>query len=140
MISVLGTTGKYVLQPGLINMHTQTLDCLSAISLWKRETAFFQKVLDQNATRNDSVQFKKNVDHFQNLIIYYGGELIDQLRKKLQDHESKLARMLKEENESDTEYFQEHNGLMAELESFQIVFHTFKNAFFDFIEHDASAY
>ena len=121
-------------------MHTQTLDCLSAIALWKRETSFFQKVLEQNAARNTTIEFKKNVDHFQNLIIYYNGELIDQLRKKLHDHESKLAHMLKEESEADTEYFKEHDGLMAELESFGRVFHTFKNAFFDFIEHGTSAY
>ena len=134
MISVVGTTGKYILQPGLLGMHRQTLEWLSATALWKRELSFFQKLLDKHAPSISAVEFKKQVDHFQNLIIYYKGELIDLLRKKLREHESKLARMLQQENESDTEYYKEHNGLMEELNSFQRVYLEFKHTFYEFIE------
>ncbi len=140
MISVLGSSGKYILQPSLLDMHKLTLEWLSATTLWKREISFFQKVLDQNAAKSDAVDFKKDVDHFQNLIIYYNGELIDLLRKKLRDHEHKLAQMLQSEKESDIEYYREHEGIMAELDSFQNTFHTFKHRFFDFIERGFSAY
>ena len=134
MISVLGSTGKYILQPSLLGMHRQTLEWLSATALWKREVSFFQKVLDLHAGQRSDVEFKKDVDHFQNLITYYGGELIDQLRKKLRDHEHQLAHMLQQSNESDTGYYDEHKGIMDELDSFQNVFHGFKHAFFDFAE------
>lgn len=140
MISVLGSTGKYILQPSLLDMHKLTLEWLSAIALWKREISFFQKVLDQNAGNSDTVEFKKDVDHFQNLIIYYDGELIDLLRKKLREHEHKLAQILQSEKESDTEYYEEHKGIMDELDSFQTAFHTFKHGFFNFIERGFSAY
>jgi hypothetical protein len=140
MISVLGSTGKYILQPSLLEMHKQTLEWLSATALWKREISFFQKVLDQHANKSTAVEFKKDLDHYQNLITYYNGELVDELRKKLRGHESKLAHMLQSLNEADTEYFKEHKGIMDELTSFQDVFYTFKHGFFDFIEHGYSAY
>jgi len=137
MISVLGSTGKYILQPGLLDMHRQTLEWLSATALWKREVTFFQKVLDQNAGNSDAVEFKKELDHYQSLITYYGGELIDLLRRKLRDHEHHLAHMLQQSKESDTVYFNEHKSIMDELGSFQDAFHNFKHSFFDFIEHGA---
>ena len=49
MISVLGSTGKYILQPSLLDMHRQTLEWLSATALWKRELSFFQNLLDKHA-------------------------------------------------------------------------------------------
>lgn len=134
MISVLGTTTKYILQRSLLDMHRYTLEWLSATELWKRELAFYQKLLDRHNTTNSTIEFKKEMDHFQNLILYYKGELIDELRKKLHQHEFKLARMLREENESDTEYYKEHNGLMEELSSFQRVYLEFKHTFYEFIE------
>ena len=118
MISVVGSTGKYILQPSLLDMHRNTLEWLS----------------------HSSVEFKKQVDHFQNLITYYNGELVDILRKKLRDHESKLAHILQELKESDTEYFKEHNGIMDELDTFQKTFHAFKHSFYEFIERGFSPY
>lgn len=140
MISVLGSTGKYILQPSLLDMHRQTLEWLSATALWKRELSFFQNLLDKYAPTSSAVEFKKQVDHFQNLITYYNGELVDLLRKKLRDHEGRLAQMLQTLNESDTEYFKEHGGIMDELDSFQTVFHTFKHSFYEFIERGTSPY
>ena len=134
MISVLGTTTKYILQPSLLEMHRYALEWLSAAELWKRELAFYQKLLDRHNATDSTVEFKKQMDHFQNLIIYYNGELVDLLRKKLREHEHKLAHMLQGENESDTEYYTEHNGLMEELNSFQKVYLEFKHTFYEFIE------
>jgi hypothetical protein len=140
MISVLGSTRRYILQPGLLDMHQQTLEWLSATALWKREITFFQKVLDQHSGKSTAVEFKKDLDHFQNLITYYNGELVDELRQKLRDHESRLAHMLHDLKESDTGYFKEHNGIMDDLSTFQETFHRFKHGFFNFIERGFSAY
>lgn len=134
MISVIGTTNKYILQPSLIGMHQESLEWLSATALWKREIGFFQKLLDEHAPKQSDEEFKKQIDHFQNLITYYGGELIDLYRKKLRDHESRLAHMLQELRESDTEYFKEHEGLMDEVSSFSKAFTSFKHNLYDFIE------
>lgn len=46
MVSVTSTTDNYILQPGLLSKHRQTLDWLSSAVLWKKELALFQKLLD----------------------------------------------------------------------------------------------
>lgn len=140
MISVLATTNKYILQPSLLEMHRESMNWLSATALWKREIGFFQKLLDNHTSTNRSEDFKKEVDHFQNLITYYGGELIDVFRRKLRDHESRLAHMLQELKESDTEYFKEHQGLMEEIATFEKAFIDFKHNIYDFVERGFSAF
>jgi hypothetical protein len=121
-------------------MHRESVEWISATELWKRELAFFQNLLDQHAPKMDNVEFKKQVDHYQHLITYYNGELVDALRKKLRDHEKQLATMLQELNESDTEYFKEHAAVIEEVAAFAKVFAEFKHGFFAFIERGFSAY
>lgn len=137
MISVTAGTKSYILQPSLIEMHKKSLEWLSASVLWKRELKFFQHLLEKQAPSATSVDDKKKIDHFQNLIIYYSGELVDELRKKLRDHENSVARMLQEKNESDTGYFQDHQNLMDELQTFSDRFQEYKHELFDFIERKA---
>lgn len=134
MISVIGTTGKYILQPSLISMHQQSLEWLSASALWKRELSFFQKLLDQNSGKANSLDQKKELDHFQNIVIYYSGEVVDSLRKKLREHEKDLAEMLQSMNESDTQYFKDHENVMSELSTFSKTYDQFRHEFFGFIE------
>ena len=65
MISVTGTTGRYILQPSLVSMHQQSLEWLSASALWKRELSFFQKLLDKSSAQATTTDLKKEMDHFQ---------------------------------------------------------------------------
>lgn len=81
MISVTSVTKDYILQPTLLEKHRKTLAWLSSTLLWKRECNFFQKLLDQYGSKFTAIEDKK-LDHFQNLIIYYNGEVIDEFRKK----------------------------------------------------------
>jgi hypothetical protein len=134
MISVIGTTGKYVLQPSLVSMHQQSLEWLSASALWKRELSFFQKLLDKNSVKATTTDLKKEIDHFQNIITYYDGEVVDTLRKKVREHEGDLARMLQSMNESDTRYFKDHEKVMNELSTFSKTYDQFRHELFGFIE------
>lgn len=134
MISVTSVTDNYILQPTLLHKHKKTLEWLSTVILWKRELAFFQKLLDQYALKFSSMDDKKKIDHFQNLIIYYKGELIDALSTRLRLHEKKLAEMLEFRDETKTDYFKEHDGLMNELEALNTQFLNNKEDFFEFIE------
>ncbi len=134
MISVASVTDNFILQPTLLNKHKKTLEWLSTAVLWKRELAFFQKLLDQYTAKFSSVDDKKKIDHFQNVIIYYKCELIDALSAKLRAHEKTLAEMLESKNETKTEYFKEHEGLMNELEALNTQFLQIKEELFEFIE------
>lgn len=134
MISVTGATGNYILQPGLVTMHQESLNWLSTTELWKRELSFFQKLLDTYAGNFTAIEPKKQISHYQSLITYYKGEVVDMLKKKIREHESKLAHMLREMNESDVDYIHEHNGVIDEFTQFNKVYTDFKNSFFEFIE------
>jgi hypothetical protein len=140
MISVLASTGSYILQPSLIEMHVSSVEWLSALELWKKEVSFFQKLLDQHSTQVSSPEIKKQVDHFQHLITYYGGELISALRKKLHNHESNLARIIDAINKGDKDYSREHKGIMEELSAFRRTFYQFKHDYIEFIERGFSPY
>ena len=134
MISVLSTTGKYILEPSLMDMHHGSLEWLWASVIWKQEVAFFQKLLDAYVIKGTLTDEKKKVSHFQNVITYYGGELIDTLRKKIKNYEHRLADMLQELKGSDQEYYDEHGELMEELSAFMKTFNAFKSEFFAFID------
>lgn len=134
MISVLSTTNKYIVQPNLIDMHQQSLNWLSTIALWNKELVFLQKLLDKHAADFTSTEDKKQIDRFQNLILYYHGEVIGNFRSNLVDHEKSLARSLKNLDESNTEYFTRHKALMEELAVFDLHFSKFRDDFFTFIE------
>ncbi len=134
MISVLASTGKYILEPSLMDMHHSSLEWLSATVLWKQEVGFFQKLLDSYVSKGTVADEKKKISHFQNVITYYGGELIDTLRKKIKIHEHKLADLLQESKSSDKEYYEEHGELMEELSAFMKTFNSFKSEFFSFID------
>lgn len=140
MISVLGTTGKYSIQPTLVEMHKASLTWLSSAALWKHEINFFQKLLDQHAPKETAVEFKKQIDHFQHLITYYGGELVPELAKKVRVHENKIATVLQSLDETDVSYYSEHDGIMNELLAFEKTYTAFKHNFFEFIERGFSAY
>ena len=133
MISITSVTRKYILQPQLVRRHKKTLSWLSAITLWKSELAYFQKVLDQHAARFTAIEDKKVIDHFQNLFLYYNGEVIDTLRSKLRHHEERIASILKSHNEAQAQVFSEHDALMDELETFGERYHELKTSFVLFI-------
>lgn len=134
MISVTGVTNNYILQPALLEKHATTLNWLSSTLPWKSELTAFQKMLDERAHLFPAVEDKKKIDHFQNLIIYYNGEVIIGLRKKLLDHESRLATMLETKDELDTQYFKEHDSVMDELETFAKSFSDLKTDFITFLQ------
>lgn len=134
MISPTSITKDYILQPTLIAKHKKTLEWLSTAVLWKIELGFFQKVLDQHSIHHQSVSDKQKIDHFQNIIIYYKGELIDALMSRLRQHEKKLAEILESKDETRVEYFSEHSGLMQEAEALNEQFIHYKEELFALVE------
>jgi hypothetical protein len=133
MISVLGTTGNYVLQPALLEKHSETIDWLSSTILWKSELNAFQKILDERAPHFTLMEDKREMDDFQKRIIHYQDGVIDDLRKKLRAHEAQLASMLESKNELNTKYFEEHDGIMGQLLKFSVLFKQFRTEFLELI-------
>ncbi len=134
MISVTGVTDHYILQPTTIEKHKATREWLSAAAFWKKELNFFQKLLEQFSPRLTRMEDKQKVDHFQSIITYYNGELIDSYKAKLRDHEKHLAQMLENKDETDTRYFKEHDGLMSEMQALDKQMNEYKEEFYSFVD------
>jgi len=134
MVSPTSTATQATSMTGLVDKHRETLEWLSCSVLWKRELGFFQKVLDNNAPKFSELEDKMRIDHFQNLLLYYNGEVVDALRKKLRNHEHKLAELVQHPLETQTEYFKEHLSLMDEAASFNKAYNQYKDEFLQFVE------
>jgi len=133
MISITSVTKNYILQPELIRKHKKTIQWLSSVMMWKSELIFFQKALEEKALLAFKLMDKKRIDHFQNLFLYYTGEVLDGLRSKLRNHENRLASTLKNKKETANQYFREHDSLMDELETFAKTYSELKTDFLKFM-------
>jgi hypothetical protein len=133
MISVASITDKIIVQQTLLTKHKKTLEWLSATILWKQELAFFQKLLDAYSPSFTKVEDKQKLDHFQNIVIYYRGELINNLVAKLRLHEKKLADMFETRDETNVSYYQEHEELMNQLDSLNTQLLQYKEELFSFL-------
>ena len=71
----------YLLEIGLESLHKDSKVWKSRIEMWKRELVFFQRLLDSYSNKFENPEDKKAEDHFQNLIIYYNGELLDEYKQ-----------------------------------------------------------
>ena len=134
MISTTETREPHALQPELDSKHKETLTWLSSIKLWQKELAFFQTILDGTAQYFKSPEDKKKVSRFQNLFMYYHADLLLELRTKLRNHESLLARIFSGKEVIEDLYQSEHGPLMSELDEFSRQFTELKGDFFKFIE------
>ena len=127
----------YLLEIGIEELHKDSKVWMSRIELWKRELLFFQKLLDSNSTKFNNPEDKKTEDHFQNLIIYYGGELLDEYKQSVRRQEKRLAELVSVDNPDkvDQAEFRTHQiRLKAKVDSFDREFRKYKHDFFAFIE------
>jgi hypothetical protein len=113
MISTTEHTSNSV-QPALLEKHANTLQWLSATIHWKSELAFFQKVLKKQKRTNLPADVKREFDYFNNQFVYLTEEAIEDLRKKLRNQESRLAKMFETKSAWDTQYYKEHDSLMED--------------------------
>ena len=127
--------GTFLLEKSLYDFHKESTKWLSEVELWKIELNLFQKLLDKHAPDLRTKQQKMEIDHFQNLIIYYNGELLDEFKHELNLHEKNLASSLKDEDEiSDIALRDEHATMHRRLDAFETEFKNYKKELFEFLE------
>lgn len=128
---------EYLLEIGLETLHKESKVWKSRIEMWKRELSFFQKLLDSYSLKFENPEDKKEEDHFQNLIIYYNGELLDEYKQAARRQEKRLAEMMDRESSDhldESEYRNQHIELKKKVDSFDKQFRKYKHDFFTFIE------
>lgn len=77
---------------------------------------------------------RQEIEHIQNVIIYYKCELIEAIRTKLRLHEKKFMEMIQSKNDIRKLYLTEHEILMNELDAVNRQFLHNKENFLAFIE------
>jgi hypothetical protein len=135
MKNLKASDGTYLLEEGLEKLHQESIHWVSEMDLWKLELDFFQKMLDKHSPQFVTLEQKKRLDHFQNLIIYYNGELIDSFIGKAKGHEKLLANeMVKLSELDERNYRNQHSVVRDEISAFRAQFHEYKKEFFEFIK------
>ena len=127
----------YLLEIGIEELHKDSKVWQSRIELWKRELQFFQKLLDSYSTKFSSPEDKKTEDHFQNLIIYYSGELLDEYKQSVRRQVKRLAELVDIDNADQVDQAEFRNQqiqLKQKIDSFDREFRKYKHEFFAFIE------
>ncbi|MGK7390508.1 MAG: hypothetical protein ACNS60_09155 [Candidatus Cyclobacteriaceae bacterium M2_1C_046] len=123
----------YLLQPLLINKRKEILDWLGKAVIWKYELNFFQVLLDKYATKATSLEDKIQMDHFQNLLTYYNGEVVDELISKLRQHEKGLAERSFTMEDFNIIYTPTHIDLLTKLVAFNDRFNEVKDELYTFV-------
>ena len=124
----------FLAERSIEDLHYSSRQWLFNIEFWRRELDFFQTLLDRNVEKAKSVDQKKQIDHFQHLITYYQGELLDEFHQKARRHEKSMRAMLNgEPSNIDNAFREKHNILFDQIVSFDNQFKQHKLDFYNFI-------
>ena len=135
MEQIANPGSAYLLEIGLEELHKESVVWKSRLELWKTELKFFQKLLDKNSVKFVEIDDKKAEDHFQNLILYYDGELLEEYKQSVRRHEKRLGEMLSDNDRlQEIEYRNNHIALKEKVDSFDDTFRKYKQEFFAFME------
>ena len=135
MNTISAGAGEFSLDHGIDQMHRESEQWMSAINFWKLELKFFQKLLDLHAHKFVGIVDKKKIDHFQNLITYYTGELLDVFFKEVRQHEKLLAETIMRDAEFDEgQYIVLHGTVGSRINSFATEYRMYKKEFIQFID------
>ncbi|MDN5201795.1 hypothetical protein QQ008_10490 [Fulvivirgaceae bacterium BMA10] len=131
----------FLKERNLEDLHYSSKQWLFNIDFWRQELNFFQNLLDTQAKHVTTVDQKKQIDHFQNLIIYYQGELLDEFHQKVRRHEKRLKNLLiNNESPTDLSYRENHNLLFDQIISFDNQFKKYKLELYSFMSQVISSY
>ena len=115
-------------------LHQESRNWLSSIDLWRIELEFFQRMLDRVAMRLRSEDDKKRISHFQNLIVYFGGELLDQVEHDVFKHERQLGYQLEHPASIEEQYYRQmHKRYGDAVRAFDQDFREYKKDFYRFV-------
>jgi hypothetical protein len=129
-------TNHYLLEVSLEDLHQESKAWLSEINLWRIELAFYQKLLEKVSVKLTSVEEKQKIDHFQHLIIYYRGEVLDQFEKDIRKHEKQLQNMIQQKAPFNEQLYREvHKKHEDQISAFDKNFKQYRQDLYAFAEN-----
>ncbi|KYG82474.1 hypothetical protein [Roseivirga echinicomitans] len=136
MTNLKQSSGKYLLELGLEDLHHESKNWLSEIELWQVELSFFQKLLGNHAKDFKSIDDKKKIEQFQNFILFYSKELLLEVKNEVEGHEKSLASQLQSKTGrvNEATYRTNHHKIEEKIGGIRGQIHFKKTDFFKFIE------
>jgi len=135
MNSIEQSKMDYLLQRTVEDLHESSRQWMEDIDFWKIELDFFQKLLDDQVAKMHSTEQKQQLDHFQNLIIYYRGELLDQFEQSARRHAKVMGALVASSNgREDGTARNKHVELADKIDSFAHQFRQYKKDLYVFLE------
>ncbi|MEO1052417.1 MAG: hypothetical protein AAFX87_17430 [Bacteroidota bacterium] len=128
-------SAEVLFEDSLENLHLQSEQWVEEVGLWKNELQFFQKILDRYSGCFNTTEQKKTLDHFQHIITYYSGQLLDDFKQRVRRHEKYLRGIMDgEEPNMESEFRARHSSLFELINSFRHEYNNYKQDLFHTME------
>ena len=135
MEGITAPKSDFILERSIEDLHYGTAQWLSELNFRKDELRFFQSLMEKHVAEADNHDKQAELEHLQNKLTYYNGEVVDQFLHDLRLHEKELSAMLSGNIASnDHEYRQKHQRIADNLHSFDKEYKQYKKELYSFIE------
>jgi hypothetical protein len=135
----LTTSTRYLLPPGLQELHRQTLEWESTLALWKEELGFFTRLIPNYRQELRTRTQLQELNHVRFLLDYYENELIPLLETRLAAQKAQLRTLMEPRELQDESNCRSTQAALAEqFNSFEKEFACFRDELLALLEKPVS--
>jgi|CXWL01.1.fsa_nt_gi hypothetical protein len=106
---------SFLLQAPIEVLHSESMEWLDEIELWKDESAFFYALIIKETKQNPSVFKTQESKDIEKHLVYVSAEKIDDLKLEVQAHEEFLSRLLDNPHLDQQLYRSRHKALTEKI-------------------------
>tara|TARA_Y100000589_G_scaffold320020_1_gene349374 strand:+ start:47144 stop:47536 length:393 start_codon:yes stop_codon:yes gene_type:complete len=124
---------KKLLEPAIEDLHNEHKDWISDMQFHKDEMKFFEDLLSLNLPKIKTDEQKAQLEHLQNKLIYFKGELIDKFLHDAKVHEFNLEKALESDHYDEDDLYKDHLKYRDDFKALHRDILDYKKELFDFI-------
>ena len=134
-MATLTTSTRYLLPPGLQELHQETLEWESTLGLWKEELAFFTRLIPKYRNELRTRTEIQELNHVRFLLDYYYNELIPTLEARLAAQKAQLRVLMEPGSVQDESKCRNtHASLAKQIHSCEQEFTSFRDELYTLME------
>ena len=125
----------YLLEADLVVLHEESQEWLNEISFWRDEIAFFYTLMIRKVDKEYSLEDKNELAHIQDEILSLSGREFTDIETIINQHESYLASLLKNNLLKDEQdYRNRHKVMASQMHAFNIRMQKLKKHIFTLVK------
>jgi hypothetical protein len=124
---------KKLLEPSIEDLHKEHNEWVSDMLFHKDEMKFFEDLLSLNLPKIKTTEQKAQLEHLQNKLIYFKGELIDKFLHDVKVHEFNLEKALESDHYDEDDLYKDHLKYRDDFRDLHRDILEYKRELFDFI-------